>query len=538
MLFIYLYKEYLITGSRPVQCLLILSGLLAILSQILGVLLVVAVALHWLFIKRKSLFQVLVTFFTLAFGAIIIVALLSPRLLQAPFAFIFRSFDAFASTGNVQVSYSEPRGWTIIIAIKLAFLGFHSIFGQYTYPLDILITVPSATVIILLFLLGFFKLYAAQRNQFYLIIFCFLCASLVYFILDPLMPPQFTAGANVRLVIWIVPIFLWIVAEGIFALRRRSLQIAALIAVIAVQIFGITNMVTSAWAKADVSLVAETLKPYASQENTLIIADGRSSGFIEFNLQRPNNLRLIWDYHGQPDMVERLRAQGIDRVVVVSADFKESERCTYSDVLAQLREFKIVRGLVDYPYFIYEFDLTATPDEMLTPVSAFHMRYQDVRLPQTIVWEDNIYELVGMASLPDCHNQNAWQVALNGRDVQHVALFSHIVNRVSLTPETTVAKLIFITEDDERVEVAIKVGQHTQAWDALSEACQGCTSMFDWRKRAALVGTSGYDGAYLDFQARVWGAKIVLPKAIKAKHLSVETVQADATFNLWGLLVQ
>lgn len=531
-LFFWLYALHTkaIPAQRFVRAIgLVGSALLLLSAQMLGVLVIAAVGFHWLAGRTPKLFRSLAFACVGVLFFISLLAVLSPDLLQIPYSITSRIFDGNANFEGRAFNYSGPRGWSPIIGVKLFFLGYHTIFGQYTYPLDLLIVLPAILVFAAIALLGLWQLYKRNLPALHFILLSFFFAMLVYIVLDPLLPAQITAGANVRLVIWIVPIFLWVVAEGIYALRWRSLQMVAIIAVISVQLYGLFNMLTAAWGKPDHAAVIRVLEPSAAQANTVILADGRSHGFIDFNLRQPPNLESAWQYIGKTDFVETLRERGIQRLVMVSADFQEANRCQFSALLSQLSGTQLEQGFVDYPFFIYTFDLNEQATTQVHPVSAYHMRYQDVKLPQSGT------SLLGMYSLPNCQAEMAWQARLADQPAVHIQLFSNVVSEQRLTDAEPVAKLVVISQNNEQTEFPIMLGQHTQLWNASPNRCSACEAVFSWRKRAALVGTSAYSGAYDDFQAQVWMTEFSLPNLTFIRELRLEVLKPNLFFNLWGI---
>ncbi len=540
MLFFWLYALHTkgIPAQRFVRAIrLIGSALLVLSAQMLGVLVIAAVCLHWLAGRKPKHFRVVVFACVGALFFIVLLAIISPDLLQVPYSLASRIFDGNANFEGRDFNYSGPRGWSPIIGVKLFFLGYHAIFGQYTYPLDWLIVLPAMLVFAAVILLGLWQLHKGNRSALHFVLLSFFFAMLVYIVLDPLLPAQITASANVRLVIWSVPIILWLVAEGLYALKWRSLQGAALIAVIGVQGYGLLNMTTAAWEKPDHAAVVRVLAPSAAQPNTLILADGRSHGFIAFNLRQPPNLESAWQYLGNPDFVETLRERGIQRLVMVSADFQEANRCQFSGLLRQLSSIRLEQSFVDYPFFIYTFDLTAQQGDMISPLSAYHMRYQDAKLPQPAAWSAYGGQVVGAYTLPDCQGQTVWYSAIDEQNVKQVLILSHIVTNASLQVGTQVGTLTLVTSDGERIAVPLLYGQHTHSWDAPS-ACSLCELAFQWRKRAALVGSAAYEGAYRDFTAYVWGTTVELSDAVQAERIQLEVLHNSVTFNIWGLALR
>jgi hypothetical protein len=512
MLFFWLYALY--TQALPAQRAmravgLIGAALLVLSAQMLGVLVVAAVCLHWLAGKSPKRFRVAAFACIGVLFGIALLAISSPDLLQVPYSAASRIFDGNANFEGRAFNYSGPRGWSPIIGVKLIFLGYHAVFGQYTYPLDWLIVLPAILIFAAVALLGLWQLHKRNRSALHFVLLSFFFAMLVYIVLDPLLPAQITASANVRLVIWIVPIILWLVAEGLYTVKWRSLQGAALIAVIGVQGYGLLNMVTAAWEKPDHAAVVRALAPFAAQPNTVILADGRSHGFLAFNLRQPPNLELAWAYIGKPDFVETLRERGVQRLVMVSADFQEANRCQFSALLNQLSGTRLEQGIVDYPFFAYTFDLATHQGAVISPVSAYHMRYQDAKLPQPVAWAAYDGQVVGAYTLPDCQGQRRWQSIVDEQNVKQVLILSNIVTNSLLQIGTEVATLTLITSKGERIAVPLLYGQHTQRWDA-AYACSSCESVFQWRKRAALVGSAAYEGAYRDFTAHIWGTTVEL----------------------------
>lgn len=540
-LFFWLYALY--TKDTPIKhparvLWLGLCALLVLSAQMLGVLVIAVIGLHCLATRRPKLFYALAVVCIGGFLFVSVLAIISPGLLQVPYSAASRIFDGNANFEGRTFNYTGPRGWSPVIGVKLLFLGYHTVLGQYTYPLDLLIVLPAVVAAFLTALVGLWQLYKHDRPLLYFVLLCFAFAISVYVILDPLLPAQVTASANVRLVIWIVPIVLWLVAEGLNALRWRSLQIVAFVVVVGAQFYGLFNMVNAAWEKPDYVAAVRVLKPYATQSDTVILADGRSYEFISFNLRQPSNLESVWQYIGQADWLERLRERGVQRLVLVSNDFKEENRCQFSILLSQLSALRLEQTFADYPFFIYVFDLMSPQTEVFTPVSAYHMRYQDIRLPQTVSLTDYQGQMVGFYALPNCQGQKTWQVAVEQQDIKQVLIFSNIIASSSLQIGTEVAKLTLVVPEGEPIEIRLRYGQHTHSWDAVSDACSACESALEWRKRAALVGSSAYEGAYRDFTARVWATFVNLREHTQVERLEIEVLHNAVTFNVWAVVLR
>ncbi len=531
MLFLLIYAHYWRYQKVPLMTVLG-AAILVPLSFVLGALLIGVIFAHWLLVNKPRFFRVLAAAVVIFVVGMIIVAIANPSIFQKPFQILSRITPLVSN-------YDQPRGWSPIIAAKISFLAYHIALGQYTYPLDSIVAILFfGTSFIVLTFVGMFRLYRNNRTLLYLVLLCIGAVCFVYFVLDPIMPAWFIAGANVRLVIWIVPIALWMVAEGIYALEPRRLQVIALVVVISAQLYGLWNMATNPWGKPNYTEIAHVLAPYATQSNTLILADGRAYEFINFNLRQPGNLESAWNYTDEANLISKMRERSLERLVMVSADFREANRCQFSTLLSQLSNVRLEQGFVDYPFFIYAFDLTAGPTSQTNPVSAFEMRYQDIKLPQVVAWSAYDGNVMGAYTLPNCQGQRIWRSTTNGQKATQIVLLSNTASSMALQVGAQIARLTVVASDGKRTIVPILYGVHTQSWDASASSCSKCESVLRWHKRAALVGSSAYQDAYRDFTAHIWGTVMAMPEAAQVESIELELLHETATLNIWGVAIR
>src|SRR5262249_17729048 len=134
---------------------------------------------------------------------------------------VFSAFTWFINAGQGDTSttlhYSSPRGWSIITLIKCAVLGFYMVFGDTMYPFQLFPVLPGMILVLVLAVLGSYRL--LKKNSYFELYLIYIVAGggvlIVYEILDPLLPPDFINSPGMRHLIWVLPLFLWLLAEGI-----------------------------------------------------------------------------------------------------------------------------------------------------------------------------------------------------------------------------------------------------------------------------------------------------------------------------------
>jgi hypothetical protein len=63
--------------------------------------------------------------------------------------------------------------------------------------------------------------------------------------------------------------------------------------------------------------------------------------------------------------------------------------------------------------------------------------------------------------------------------------------------------------------------------------CEKCISIYSWEKKASLVGTAYYPGAYQQYIAHVWGIPIDV-KMTDIESIKVDYLLADGTGYYYG----
>lgn len=533
-LFFACYWSFLRKHKRWSLIALLLSGLLLICSHVLTAVPILLTVAHWLLFhyppvaKRKRV--LLIAFIGVSLVGLIFLSN------QAFLAWGYRLIRVVQTTSSTDpYSYTGPRGITFITAAKLAWLAWALFFGQLTYPFNAALIV-CALCIAMLFISGLTRLWRQSSKDLFWFALINFAGSIfiIYLVFDSLWPSSVRESTGPRYVLFTLPIFLWILAEGIAGLSRRLPRIGVIILLILTETVGIGNLFFPTWNSSYKAIDFETaysrlnsLKPDAP----IIYADGRAFGSAQYFLSKfsPSILKSLNVF---PTELAQIPAKV---VALLSLDDREQPRCVINTSLKQLSTYQERFAWVSYPFFVYVYDLdrSSNPRELPVPRAAYSLEFSDLRLPQQAVWKGQTYKIGGMYYLPDCNKSLSVQVEnLQLQGTKELVLFSNLTQADKIPDGIVIAELKVRSDTDAEQIILIRKGENTQNWRG---QCAGCQPSLQWHKYISLLGNSAYPDAYQDFQAIIWGASLPLNTRTNIKSVSIQLKNSAYKFNIWGV---
>ncbi len=546
-LFFWFYWQVGVTAKqgKAVRLGFILAACLLMMSHLLGIVVVCLVICHWLTVRGHSLPRWL----RILFGLIVIGAgigftatFLWPRIVEPVYAVFSRLIASNART------YEGPRGWGITTFAKLILLFHFFVSGQFVYPLSLTISFPGLLLVALCCLLGVFALLKTKQSTVlsFIVIVGLGQVLLIYLLLDPLLPPSFADSATPKFVLPALPLFQWLCAEGVDKLPNRGTRAVVMMVLILVQGIGLYSLYGAKWSYSGKEkccwLEAKAaISQAAAQKPVVVLADGRSFGSAQYYFAQ-----LATVLKASPSVIADESLALGDRVVFVSSDYRQRNRCDLEDVLVEFAPYRELFAFVNYPLFVYGYDLTDRSWESREgriatipfPHSLYGTEFQDLPLPRPVKWRDEVIAITGMFSLPMCtgaRNIHIDTLQPLSQRISTILFLSSLTNAGGIPDGTQVGTITVTMSDDSRVDFDLHKGFQTQAWD--QECLQKCWSALTWDKKIALVGHSNayYPDAYRDFDAHIWATELEFPQPIAIESIEIRLDDPSATLHIWGL---
>ncbi len=540
LFFVAYWKATHPTSSLRAYGALLVCGVLLGVSHLLGIIVVGLVVLYALVTNRRSVPRwvwITLALAVIALASGLLVGLLRPELATGA----YRLFSRLIASGDL--TYSGPRGWSPIILAKLALLYDFFGLGQYVYPLTLALVVPGLLILAVFLLLGTLALFRRPSRRFlWFVLFVAMGGiGLVYFVFEALLPIAFRDSASPKFVLFALPMFLWVIAEGAKALRRAAPQIAGAAVLLIVQGVGLAYLYRADWhvtyKAQDFATPTHMLVIENSQDPLLVLADGRAQETLSYYLHGAFTIKDAWNT--APETLETQSPPSAP-IAFVSYDDRADVRCHLDPLLAHLALRHETYAWVNYPFIVYTYsavpDGSLPPDGRLpVPRSVYAPDFADLRLPQAATWDGQPYEISGVYGIQEaCPQTTTLHTGpLQGIVSHSLVIFSNLTGASKIPDGTPIAKVVVTDTNGLKTEFTLRKGYETQSWDG---ACvSGCQLALSWHKRAALVGASTYLGAYNDFQAKIWGVQLSLPQAVSLQSIDVTALSTDYAVNIWEI---
>jgi len=543
------YTNWLVRPSRKNLILLVLACALLCGSGIMGLLAVVLLSLDYgiwhspLSRRRRIMLAALLVFICI-------------------FVLFFRSFSTIGwrlfqrITGVVRgakLAYIQPRGFSVVSFAKVGVLLFSFSAGQFVYPLQLSVTLPIALLVALVVVMGLRQLASMpQQTLIRLMTFTVLTILCAFFVLDSLLPPSYRASATAKYVIFLLPLFIWVMAEGcthVGNLRSvpHPLRALFLIGVLGTQVAGLAFLYQHGWAMSGYKAINWHRAISLAQGFPQLLAEGSAEGVLRYYLSQSDGKPQIGGAWAAARAIAEGRsdaeAQIIGRMAVVNANGKDDTHCDLEPLLRKLSSsHRLTSAFVDWPLFVYGYEprsssmvLTGEAQTVDLPRSLYGIRFQDLRLPQTFSWQGRDLPVTGAWRLPDC--AGAREVSVIPQAMEQapasVLLVSNVIDMSALPQGSAVGELLLATTSGE-VRWLVRLSRESASWDG--RCSDGtCQPVVSWHKRIALVGQTRYPGAYRDFTAHLFATEIELPQGAQVNKITARILADQGSWYIWSI---
>ncbi|OGW90174.1 MAG: hypothetical protein A3A73_00910 [Omnitrophica bacterium RIFCSPLOWO2_01_FULL_50_24] len=313
------------------------------------------------------------------------------------------------------------EGFSLKSVVRVPFAIYMFIFGPNMSPFQFWFTLPVGLLSLFLFLRGLYQERAALFGKLFLFLFAIPFA-LLFYIAEPLSIPNF-AHLGPKYVIFALPLWSLGIALGVESASRRwkAVVVSFLTFASVVLLIEYYHPAFSYYAVNDVHYQkASDLLQKHKLENILFVVDGRASEPFNFY----NQGALVDQAQVTPDdfiVMPEEQLASYSAVAVSAADWtayhsvwtiNAKDRLDTNVQMLQIlqRDWELLDGYVDYPFFFYLFGRGQPSDrnrnEIPIPVEFYDFRYADIDLP--IVVGD--HALRGSFHLDAEHN--SWSSAL------------------------------------------------------------------------------------------------------------------------------
>lgn len=462
-------------------------------------------------------------------GALVLVALSPLR------SVIFQLVAQYTDAAPV---FAGSRGLAISQFAKIPLTFFSFTFGQNLYLLNLPLVIPGLVLYAAAVGLGLYKL-CADRKLFLFIVYIGIAAlCLLYVVLDALIPMTF-AGAAPRYVIFLLPLYYFVAAVGISSFRRPQLVALLFLALHLVTLSTIWQA-QNLQAGDFINWRAERMRLESLvTSDTLLIVEGRASG--QAKIYFPPEWRQESFYQARQS-ADRSSLPDASRIILISANFYPNVRADLTQWIRQLEtKYTLTDGWVQYPQFVYIFDrkpeaetgfaVDSRTGVLALPVEIFGLEFQDLRLPVRARLSDATMNVAGQFTLAS-GDASEHMLEFVPQNVKRIDLLTTLTDASRLPADTTVAELQVQYTNGQIMNLPLRVGRETCAWNNPEGQCQ---TGFSWQKRLALLGSQRYPEAWSDFTARLYVASFPLPDSSQIRALRLRRVPSQGDLSVWGI---
>ncbi len=455
---------------------------------------------------------------------------------------LWRVYQAF---GNAPNSF-EPAMTPVSIfnLAKVAFAGFIFIFGYHVYPLQIALVLAGGVLSGLLLLLGTRKLW--KETPWGILPIAYLLALIgIYLVLDA-AGGRLASGVSPRHVAFVWPMFVTLTALGITSFKKPALYIltAALLLLNVVS-------VRAGWQKEWTYGNAVDYREAAADssrwltKDTAIIHDGRSRDEIEFYFSKGAPLIYSWPYIEDRDLVARLSYQ---RLIFITDDWEPECRRDSDRLMMDLNnQYSIVDGRVDYPFFEYLMERKPAPEsagfalrrgtnQVQQPFSNYGIEFKDLHLPLSVKVNDVPLTVLGAYGLPNLEGSRELSLPLaQPVNTKRMLFLSNLIGASGLRSGETIGEVLVENKTGTTLSIPLRIGNEVLPWDQQCGDSARCKTVFQWRKRLAIVGQNRYQGAHRDFIAGLHGVVFDLPESQEVAKLTIRYSADLGQLYIWGV---
>jgi hypothetical protein len=516
-----------------------LAGVVLVLSHFLGVLALCAQSIATVLAKnsgwtKRARISLVAGFLILLFLPLV------PGVQQSLWYF----FSAHADITDV----TRPviTGISTVNFAKVAFAGYTFIFGYHVYPFRLILVTVGLSLSGLLLFLGCAKLWKESRWRLLPIIYLVAVVA-VFFVLNSI-GGQVSRVIGPRHVAFAWPAFIVLMAIGLASFRKPVFQIL-LVAVLAVNALSIWAGWQKDWTYGN-STDYRSAAAYASQwagKDTALFHDGRSEAPITAYFPTDVTLVRAAPYLQDRDVSELFRYQ---RLIFVTDDWDPDRRRGFDRMMEHLKErYSVVHGRVDYPLFEYVLDRKSsldssgyelTPDnkQVLQAPTFYGLEFQDLRLPVSVKVKDVTLNVIGASRLPDVEGRRQLGIPLAQATIARRLIFlSDVIGAGELQSGEAIAEISLESSGGKTLTFPLRLNNETASWDKQCEPTAQCTTVFQWRKRIAIVGQNSYEGALRDFPAGLHAVVFDLPEPAEVAKITIRHTARAGHLYVWGIVL-
>jgi len=455
---------------------------------------------------------------------------------------LWRFYQAFGNAPNSFEPAMTPV--SILNLAKVAFAGFIFIFGYHVYPLQIFLVLAGGVLSGLLLLLGTRKLW--KETRWGILPFAYLLALIgIYLVLDA-AGGRLASGVGPRHVAFVWPMFVTLTALGITSFKKPVPYILTA-ALLLLNVMSVRAGWQKEWTYGNAVDYREAAADSSRwiTKDTAIIHDGRSKDEIDFYFSKGAPLIYSWPYIQDRDLVAQLSYQ---RLIFITDDWKPERRRDSDRLMMDLNnQYSIVDGRVDYPFFEYlmerkpalessRFALRPGTNQVQQPLSNYGIEFQDLHLPVSLKVEDVPLTVLGAYGLPNL--EGGWELSLplaQPVNTKRVMFLSNLIGAGGLRSDETIGEVLVENKTGTTLSIPLRIGNEVLPWDQQCGDSARCKTVFQWRKRLAIVGQSRYQGALRDFVAGLHGVVFDLPESQEVAKLTIRYSANSGQLYIWGV---
>jgi hypothetical protein len=524
--------------SRGALSILIGADLLCIASHPLGFVVVLVQLAHIAGGRKRGRVALLVACFGLF--ASLGLAELRPEWFAAPFHWL-----SVAAQVAGEERYLGPRGLQASSVAKIPIALFFYLFGMSVYPGTLWLVLPGLSLFAFLAVRGVLALRKRQGALRLVGLWICLPMFLLFVVFDAVVPQSFV-GADSRYAICVLIAVQLIISAGIMSFGRFW----ALVATLCFAVVGasLAFYYHPSWSHTDRLGDWRAAARYVESRagaDAIVLYDGRSREGVTRYFPAALRREPFWNY--LKDGSEGLRS--FSQVFFVSDDSKNENRQDMNRFLKSLQSrFFSMDSYAEYPLFVLamrRIDLSQSPTAdragaVPVPAEVYGMEFADLALPRTARFAGSQLRIVGGFSTPgpDGEPERVIEAAGVGARTSLIVL-SSLVNAGAGPPGRPVAELIVQSRNQEPRRFLLRQGVETNDWSQPcpepSGAAPACAVADSWKKRLALVGRMAYPGAWREFDARIFGAKLEFAAPTAPDEIKVRYLLDRGYLQIWGM---
>jgi len=174
--------------------------------------------------------------------------------------------------------------------------------------------------------------------------------------------------------------------------------------------------------------------------------------------------------------------------------------------------------------------------QVAQPFSNYGLEFQDLRLPISVKVADASLHIIGAYGLPDLEGARQMTVVLPpANKAARLVLVSNVLDSRLLQTGQTIVEFLLEDTSGKTLTIPLRMDTETTSWDKPCAVTAPCQTVFQWRKRMAMVSQNGYPGALREFSAGLHGVVLELPAPQQVAKVTVRYTADSGQFYLWAL---